>query len=234
MKLGLLSLALPLSVVVATPCIYPSSDACGDDQYCAIEDGKCALRIAMQSGTCAPMGTNACTYILAPVCGCDLNTYDSACLAAAAGVNVMTDGPCDDAPAVAPAVAQECTYPADGGCGDDQYCAIEVGKCALKSMQSGTCASKGTRACPMILAPVCGCDRNTYLNDCTAGAAGVNVIAEGTCPSAFTSASADTPPSADTPSSADTPPSADTPSSADTPPGADTPPAQLRGAKMAE
>ena len=74
MKLSLLSLALPLSVVVATPCIYPSSDACGDNQYCAIKDGKCALRIAMQVGTCVPKGAMACPFNYAPVCGCDLKT----------------------------------------------------------------------------------------------------------------------------------------------------------------
>ena len=78
------------------------------------------------------------------------------------GVNVMKDGACDEVPAVVPDVAQECTYPDGEECGDDQYCSIEDGKCALKiAVQPGTCAPKGIMACPMNMAPVCGCDMNT-------------------------------------------------------------------------
>jgi len=194
MKLSLLSLVLPLSVVVATPCTFPGGDECGDEQYCAIEAGQCALR-SMQSGTCAAKGTMACPMIFAPVCGCDMNTYVNDCSAAAAGVNVLTEGSCADAE------AETCTFPGGDECGDDQYCAIEAGKCALRSMQSGTCASKGTRACPMIFAQVCGCDNNTYDNDCLAGAVGVNVIAEGPCDT-----SADTNAGTSTDTSADNPP----------------------------
>ena len=57
-----------------TACTFPDGDECGDDEYCAIEAGKCALRIASQPGTCAAKGVLACPMNLAPVCGCDMNT----------------------------------------------------------------------------------------------------------------------------------------------------------------
>lgn len=79
-----------------TACTFPDGDECGDDEYCAIEAGKCALRIASQPGTCAAKGVLACPMNLAPVCGCDMNTYDNDCVAAAAGVNVLVNGRCDD------------------------------------------------------------------------------------------------------------------------------------------
>ncbi len=36
-------------------------------------------------------------------------------------------------------------------------------------------------ACPMIYAPVCGCNGKTYGNDCVAQASGIRVVAKGEC-----------------------------------------------------
>lgn len=54
-------------------------DSCGDR-------GKCEERPA----DCTERGK----LLVRPVCGCDEKTYDNACLAAAAGVSVKSEGKC--------------------------------------------------------------------------------------------------------------------------------------------
>jgi hypothetical protein len=56
------------------------------------------------------------------------------------------------------------------------YCRKATGNCE----GPGVCADRPD-ACPMIYAPVCGCDGMTYGNACEAASQGVNVAHEGEC-----------------------------------------------------
>jgi len=108
----------------------------------------------------------ACTREFRPVCGCDGQTYGNACVAAAAGVNVASQGACD--------AQAECNSNAD--CNEADYCFSGDGCDA-----PGICQPR-PQVCTLELNPVCGCNGRTYGNPCEAARAGVNVASQGICP----------------------------------------------------
>ena len=63
---------------------------------------------------------------------------------------------------------------------EKDYCAYEEGACKKTADASGTCKPK-PEMCPMIEAPVCGCDGKTYSNSCVAATHGVSVASKGAC-----------------------------------------------------
>lgn len=153
--------------VLAQECTH--NKQCPRGEYCRTEPGDCD-----GIGMCA-WKPEACLDVWRPVCGCDGNTYSNSCYAALHGVSVDYADACGQYRGV----GDPCYTNADcGGFGPffSQYCRKDVGDCDGE----GVCAVR-PRYCLDVWDPVCGCDGNTYSNDCYAARAGVSVDYEGEC-----------------------------------------------------
>jgi hypothetical protein len=73
-----------------------------------------------------------------------------------------------------------CSNDDPGICKGETFCKLASGDCALSSPRSGVC-SEISQVCPEIYSPVCGCDNNTYSNECFADGAAVSVLYNGEC-----------------------------------------------------
>ncbi|MCK6509888.1 hypothetical protein L6R29_07990 [Myxococcota bacterium] len=177
-------------------------------EMCILPNGSC--KTAEAKGNCQ-IRPQTCPQSLDPVCGCDGKTYNNACAAHVANVQIDYTGKCKE--------VYKCTYdnklyndgesfPSSDGC---NACTCREGKvmCTLLVCPQ-PCGGSGTAACPAghycnyndgkcgemntkgICAPqpnmcdetnaqVCGCNNTTYQNACKAAAAGISVKSNGAC-----------------------------------------------------
>jgi len=147
---------------------------CASVEYCKYPaDALCGA--ADRTGTCEAI-PQVCADIFDPVCGCDDKTYPNACEAAGQGVSVVREGECEPSGGG----GDTCGGLLGGQCEAGEYCNYPEGALCGAADATGTCQAI-PQACDLILDPVCGCDDQTYDNECVAALNGISVAQSGAC-----------------------------------------------------
>ena len=144
---------------------------CPAGSWCAVPEGECGGK----GGCKAPPADSVCEVAgWEPVCGCDGQTWPSACTANSQGIAIAYAGACEQ-PCKADSECQVVSATIKG----TVYCHTAVGACG----KEGSCmAAKLEKECESTTnEPVCGCDGETYFSECVAYSKGVSLLSKGAC-----------------------------------------------------
>lgn len=144
-------------------------EPCDEDGLC--DPGMyCARQRCDGPGFCVPQPLASCPEDETDeVCGCDGATYATMCHAAVAGVSVHRSAPCGDC------------GEGLGECGANEFCQFERGVCSDEVLP-GICDDiPHATGCSDLSNYVCGCDGETYLNDCVRRQASMSLAHNGPC-----------------------------------------------------
>lgn len=150
---------------------------CPAGQACQFPEGQCNQPDL--AGTCVAVPAT-CPEQGPPICGCNGTTYANECELLKAGVRPDRKGSCPGGKSEEHK-ANPCKTNAE--CEATQFCELAAGTCG--DAGAGKCEDRG-EVCPNIFKPVCGCDGETYANDCLRRVAGVSLRSDGDCPAPMT------------------------------------------------
>jgi hypothetical protein len=146
---------------------YDPFGVCGPEEFCEGPEGQCWLDGA--TGWCQRR-PDGCADVWDPVCGCDNVTYGNDCERQIAGVWAAYRGECG------PSCFAGDPY---GVCDEGEFCEGPENFCDIMGA-AGWC-TEPDRSCGYLWDPVCGCDGETYSNDCERQMAGVWLRYRGPC-----------------------------------------------------
>jgi hypothetical protein len=143
-------------------------EPCDAGWFCELPEGRCDP--ALVTGVCVEIPGGGCPEIYAPECGCDDVTYDNSCYRLQAEEHLKSVGRCPPGDPCNPGLDE---------CASDEICEIPPDSCWLEGVM-GVC-TRIRDDCGTLFDPVCGCDAETYRNDCERMAAGVGMDHRGEC-----------------------------------------------------
>ncbi len=147
---------------------------CEEGLFCEFDARSCRMPNARGECRRRPI---ACLAVVAPVCGCDGNTYSNDCLRRQAGASFATTGAC--APPGAQ-LGEACGDAINVDCAQELICDPAPHQCSMPRFV-GSCQKSPGGVCTRDSVPVCGCDGRTYSNDCVRLSAGVGKDHDGEC-----------------------------------------------------